>query len=479
MKFWQKIYVYSFLVFFIIFNAASILVIERSHNKMLEQEINNALSQNMSIHSSIDAIVPVLRIYDSIDYEETVLTNIATEFVEKNDEQGIYLTIINEANETIFSNANFKMPPNRQELDKLVMDEIAYVLRDIDERTIVFTSNMIDVQHKKYIFTYMKDVTSIYKDRIDQYSFFVKVDIAASLFYMVLMFIVSKGLTKPMDRLNQTAQVIAQGDFSERVTLKSNDEIGILARNFNHMASVVEETIHDLERNNHEKERFINNFTHELKTPLTSIIGFSSFLRATKYNEEQFLDGLNVIYTEGKRLESLSLKLMDLILLQENHYKMEMHDLGAIIAEMQPALELKAKKKNIAITTEYEEGNLLLEEDLIKVLLFNLIDNALKASDENQPITIRAYWRDNRYILEVIDQGIGIAKEHLDKIFEPFYMADKARTKKNNGAGLGLSICQSVASIHHAVLEVSSVENEGTTVKVTFDQPDPKGVMHQ
>lgn len=479
MKFWQKIYVYSFLVFFIIFNAASILVIERSHNKMLEQEINNALSQNMSIHSSIDAIVPVLRIYDSIDYEETVLTNIASEFVEKNNERDIYLTIVNDTNETIFSNANFKMPANRQELDKLAMDEIMYILRDIDERTMVFTSNMLDVHHKKYVFTYVKDVTPVYKDRLDQYSFFVKVDIAASLLYMVLMFIVSKGLTKPIDRLNQTAQVIAQGDFSERVTLKSNDEIGILACNFNHMASVVEETIHDLERNNHEKERFINNFTHELKTPLTSIIGFSNFLRTTKYNEEQFLDGLNVIYTEGKRLESLSLKLMDLILLQENHYKMEMYDLGAIIAEMQPALELKAKEKNIAIITEYEEGNLLLEKDLIKVLIFNLVDNALKASEENQHIAIQAYWKDNRYILEVIDEGMGIAKEHLDKIFEPFYMADKARVKRNNGAGLGLSICQNVASIHHAVLEVSSIENEGTTVKVIFDQPDPKGVMHQ
>ncbi|AJS59788.1 sensor histidine kinase [Paenibacillus sp. IHBB 10380] len=478
MKFWQKIYLFSILVFVLIFNAASIMVIERSHNTMLGQEINSALSQNMSIHSSVNAIVPILRIYDSIDYEKTILTNIAKEFVEKNSDDRIYLDIMNDTNQTIFSNTDFKMPTHREELDKLAVEEIKYILRDIDQRTILFTSNITDINHKKYVFTYMKDVTSLYQERVDQYHFFVKVDMAACLLYMLIMFFVSRGLTKPIDRLNRTAQVIAQGGFSERVRLKSKDEIGVLARNFNDMASVVEDKINDLERNNQEKQRFINNFTHELKTPLTSIIGYANFLRTTKYNEDLFVDGLNIIYSEGKRLESLSIKLMDLILLQENHFQMEEHDLGAIIAEIEPALKMKAKEKRIVIVTDYEEGRLLLEKDLTKVLIFNLVDNALKASAEQQSITICTYWRDSRYTLEVIDQGIGIAKEHRDKIFEPFYMADKARTKINNGAGLGLSICQSVASIHHAVIEVTSKENQGTTIRVIFDQIGPKGGLN-
>lgn len=478
MKFWQKIYLYSFLVFAIIFNAASFMVIERSHKKMLGQEINNALSQNMSIHSSVDAIVPILRIYDSIDYEKTVLTNIANEFVEKNSDQPVYLEITNETNQLIYSNTDFKMPTHREELDKLAEDEINYILRDIGQHTILFTSNITNINNKRYVFTYMKDVTPLYEDRVDQYGFFVKVDLAACFLYMLIMFFVSKGLTKPIDRLNRTAQVIAQGGFSERVRLKSKDEIGVLASNFNDMASVVENTINELERHNQEKQRFINNFTHELKTPLTSIIGYANFLRTTKYNEERFLDGLNVIYSEGKRLESLSLKLMDLISLQEEHFQMEEHDLGAIIAEIEPALEMMAKEKQVSIVTDCEEGKLLLEKDLIKILIFNLVDNALKASAEQQSIILRTYWRDSRYILEVIDQGIGIGKEHGDKIFEPFYMADKARTRSYNGTGLGLSICQSVASIHNAVIEVSSKENQGTKIGVIFEQMGPKGGMN-
>ncbi|WP_098747650.1 HAMP domain-containing sensor histidine kinase [Paenibacillus sp. EZ-K15] len=474
MKFWQKIYLFSILSFVLIFNAASIIVIEQNHSKMLRQEINGTLSENMNIHSSVDAIVPIFRIYDSIDYEKAVLTNIAKEFVEKNGDQRTYLQILNVSNMEIFNNTDFKIPVHREELDKLAADEIKYIIRDIDRRTILFTINITDINRKSYVFTYMKDITSLYRERAEQYRFFVKVDIAICFIYMLVMFFVSRGLTKPINHLNRTAQVIAKGGYSERVHLKSKDEIGVLARSFNNMASVVERKINDLERHNQEKQRFINNFTHELKTPLTSIIGYANFLRTTKYNEEQFLDGLDVIYSEGKRLESLSLKLMDLILLQEEHYQMEEYDLGAIITEIQPALEMKAKEKQVAIVTDYEKGRLLLEKDLIKIMIFNLVNNALKASDAGQSITIRTQWHGSRYVLEVIDQGIGIAKEHQDKIFEPFYMVDKARTRANNGAGLGLSICQGVASIHHAVIEVSSEENQGTTIGVIFDQSGRK-----
>jgi len=326
MKFWQKIYVFTILVFLLIFHAASIMVIERSHNKMLEQEINNATSQHMSIHTSVEAIVPILRIYDSIDYEKTVLTRIANEFIHKNSDQRVYLDIRDKTNRPVFSNINFPLPAQRNELNKLKENEIRYILRDIDQRTILFTSNLANINHKPYMFTYMVDVTPVYQDRVDQYHFFFKVDLAACFLFMLIMFFVSRGLTRSIDRLNKTAKVIAQGGFSERVRLKSKDEIGVLANNFNEMAAVVEDKISDLERLNEQKQRFIDNFTHELKTPLTSIIGYANFMRTTKYNEEVFLDGLNVIYSEGKRLESLSLKLMDLILLQEDRFEMVPHE---------------------------------------------------------------------------------------------------------------------------------------------------------
>ncbi|OZB92378.1 HAMP domain-containing sensor histidine kinase [Paenibacillus sp. XY044] len=468
MKLWQKIYLLSLLVFVLIFNGASVMVIERTHNRMLNQTIEVALSQNMSIHSSVDAIVPILRIYDSLDYEKTVLTSMAKQFVAKNSGQGIYLDITDDASRTIFNNADFGMPQARRELENLDNSSIHYILRDVGDRTILFTVNNTQINQKKYVFTYMKDLTPVYQDRIEQYGFFAKVDSAACILFMIVMFFVSRGLTRSIERLNRTSQIIAQGNFSERVKVKSRDEIGILGSSFNEMAEVVEDKINELERNNDEKQRFIDNFTHELKTPLTSIVGYANFLRTTKYNEKLFLDALGVIYDEGKRLEALSLKLMDLIMLKKVQFQMERQEMRALLLEMKPTLEIMAKEKEVNIKLDCQEGRLELERDLIKVLVFNLVDNALKASIAGGTVTLRTYWREAAYVLAVIDQGIGIAEEHLDKIFEPFYMADKARTRNSNGAGLGLALCGSIADIHHAVIRVSSQVQQGTTIEVVF-----------
>ncbi|WP_088548500.1 sensor histidine kinase [Paenibacillus aquistagni] len=474
MKLWQKISVITILIFIIIFNAASIMIIERSHNRMLQQVINSALSQNMSIHASVNAIVPIINIYDSIDYEKTVLTKIANEFIGRNNEQSVYLDIRNEANHTIFSNTDFPMPSEQEELDELNKDEIKYILRDIDQRTLLFTTNIVDVHNNNYRFTYMVDVTSLYKDRIEQYQFFIRLDVVVCFLYMLIMLFVSRGLTRSIDMLNRTSQTISQGNFSERVHLNSKDEIGVLARNFNDMAAVVEEKITELQRNNEEKQRFINNFTHELKTPLTSIIAHANFMRTTKYNEEVFMDGLNVISLEGKRLDALSIKLMNLITVQEDGLQMERLNFGTVIDEIKPVLVTMANEKRIAIVTDCQQGELYLEKDLIKVLIFNLVENAIKASSEQQTVMLRTFWQEGYFMLAVSDQGIGIAKEHQHHIFEPFYMVDKSRARSGQGAGLGLAICRSIADVHYAVIIVTSDEQKGTTVEVKFSPLDPK-----
>lgn len=468
MKFWQKICLFSILTFVIIFNAASIMVIERNHSKMLLQEINNTLSANMSINSSVNAVVPILRIYDSIDYEKTVLTNIANEFVRRNSDQGSYLEIADDKDKTVYSNLDFTMPAGREERNELEPGEIQYILRDIDERTMLFTTNVTDIHQKSYIFTYIKDVTPLYTERMEQYTFFAQMDAAACLIYIIVMFFISKGLTKPIETMVRTAKEIAQGDFSERVQLKSKDEIGVLATNFNEMAAVVEDKINELERNNGEKQRFINNITHELKTPLTSIIGYANYMRSTKYEEATFLEGLNVIYSEGKRLEALATKLMDLILLKDHQFEMKPDNLKDIVTELEPSLRHIVATKQIRLDIECEDCRLPLEKDLIKIIIFNLVDNAVKASREGGKVKIRTIAENGSCMLEVADEGSGISQEHLDKIFEPFYMADNARTRNNNGAGLGLSICRSIADIHHAEIEVDSELQVGTTFRVVF-----------
>ncbi|GIO40993.1 sensor histidine kinase [Paenibacillus apis] len=466
MKFWQKISLFSILTFIIIFNLASVLVIERNHSKMLQQEINTMLRENMNIRSTMEVVAPLLKMYNSFEYEKTVFTNIGNEAVARNNDQRMYLSIVDEMDRELYSNVDFTV--QHPELQGASEDEIRYMLSDVDRRTILFTSSLVRVNQKLFTIGYMKDVTPIYQERAEQFRFFLQVDIAACLIYIILMFLISKGLTKPIDKMMRTAKVIAQGDFSKRVEIKSKDEISNLAHHFNHMVSVVEDKINELELHNLEKQRFIQNFTHELKTPLTSIIGYANFLRVTKYQEDVFLDGLNVIYNEAKRLESLSMKMMDLILSQADHFEMKRANLKTVIDEMDSALAMKAKDKNIRLVYDCKDCWLWLEKDLMKILIFNLADNAIKASPEQETVTIRTYADRQQGVLSVEDHGIGIAPEHLDNIFEPFYVSDKARTRSYNGAGLGLSICQSIARIHQGTFEVISEEHKGTTVTVKF-----------
>ncbi|MFO1446451.1 HAMP domain-containing histidine kinase [Bacillus sp. Bva_UNVM-123] len=469
MKFWQKIYLYSLLTFVLIFNLSSILIIERNHSKMLDQEITSTLNENMNIQTSVNAIMPIMHIYDSDDYDRTVLEQIANEFIFQNHNQKIYIEINDENNLPIYrSNENLTLPKLRKESEGIETGEIRYILRDVENQTLLSTTNLIEVQKKTYLFTYTKDITHLYQERVEQYQFFLKMDLAACLIYMLIMVFISKGLTRPIDKLIKTVKVIARGDFTERVSIHSKDEVGILANNFNVMAEVVEKTINELELRNSEKERFIQNFTHEIKTPLTSIMGYANYLRLTKYDEETFVDGLSVISSEAKRLESLSFKLMDLILLKEDQFQMKIHDLKEMVEEILPLLIINAQEKQIAIRMECQSCRLQFESDLMKLVIMNLVDNAIKASPKNSLIVIRTYCEENRAVLEVIDQGVGIPKEHFDKLFEPFYMVDKARTRKHNGAGLGLSICQSVANLHHASIEVESKEKHGTTIRVVF-----------
>ena len=469
MKLWQKIYLFSILPFLLLFHLASVLIIERNHSKLLQQEIEATLRENRSIRSAIEAIVPFLRVYRSPDYERTVWTNIGNEFAAKSGDRAAYLRIEEEPDRTAFSNVDFPLPTIWTKLQAPGKDEIRYGLSDVGDRTILFTASSVEVNRKKIRIGYMKDVTPVYAERVEQYRFFVQVDIAACLLYLVLMMIISKALTKPIERMARKAKVIAQGEFSRRVELRSKDEIGHLADHFNRMVAVVEDKINELEILNLQKQRFIHDFTHELKTPLTSIIGFSSFLRVTKYQEEAFADGLNVIYAEAKRLESLALKMMDLIFIREENLVMKRENLKAVLDEAEPVLAMKAEERRIRLAIDGGDCWMPMDTDLMKVLIFNLVDNAIKASSEQGLVAIRVHSEGGRRILEVADRGMGIALEHLDSIFEPFYVSDKARTRQYNGAGLGLSICQSVARIHKGTIEVVSEVNVGTTVKVVFE----------
>lgn len=465
MKFWQKIFIYSLVIFLIIFNFGAVFLIQNSHNLNLKREIDRSLDEQSNISAGIIYYNMISADDSKANYKETIKN-----YLGKVNSKGTYLEVLDKNNNVVFSNMYFKISGEREELKNASSDKKRYIIRNVGNKTLLFITSLVNIQGEDLKFSYIHDVTYIYQYKKEQYIFFIQLSMVVSIILAISMYMLSKYITSPIDKLIDTTRIVSKGNYSERVEINSKDEIGVLAENFNEMADAVEGKIHELEVSAEEKQRFIDDLTHELKTPLTSIIGYADFLRSTTYNEEIFIEGLNHIFKEGKRLEELSWKMMDLILLKRESFKMEEENIKNILVDLKDALRPKLQNKNIDLIICSEEYQIAVEKDLIRNLISNFIDNSIKASKENSNIYLNVYKnKESKVVLEIKDEGIGISEEDLPKVFEAFYMVDKSRTRANNGAGLGLAICAEIAKIHEAELEIESEINKGTTIKILFN----------
>lgn len=216
------------------------------------------------------------------------------------------------------------------------------------------------------------------------------------------------------------------------------------------------------------REEFIASFAHELKTPLTAIIGYADMLRSKEMAPKARFTAAGYIFSEGKRLESLSLKLMDIIVAGRQDIERRRYDAAYLLREISAVTVPSVTDDGMKLEVYWENGEVEVEPDLFKTLLINLIDNARKASKRGQTIELFGKKTEEGYAFFVRDHGRGMKTEELDKITEPFYMIDKSRSRAQNGAGLGLALCSKIAELHGSKLEYESELGKGTTVRVNL-----------
>ncbi|WP_129595822.1 sensor histidine kinase [Anaerophilus nitritogenes] len=468
MKFWQRIFIYNFLLFVIILNIGGVILIENSHQADLKREVQRTLSEHLSIYSGMNMIIEN-RIYEDERFGQSFLYDHIRNFLEKFHDEKIYVELLDKNNDIFFTSVDFRINRERKELKNPLENRRKYIIRDLQDQTYLFVTNMVEIKKEPLKFTYIRNITEIYAERNKQYKFLFQLELVMFIFMSVSMYFMSRYITKPIYKLIDAIEDITRGNYSNRVEIYGEDEIGTLAKKFNEMTDNLDEKINELEKNTKEKQRFIDNLTHELKTPLTSIIGYADFLRSTKYNEEIYIKGLNYIYQEGKRLEMLSSKMMNLILLKNENFIMKKENLKEIILEVEKILKYRLKEKDIGMIIETKDLYKEVEKDLMKNLIGNLIDNGIKASQIGSNIYVKLYEKNEKIIIEVRDEGIGIKEEDIKKVFEPFFMGDGSRSRKNEGAGLGLSICNEIAKLHKANLEIESTFDKGTIIKIIFD----------
>ncbi len=214
------------------------------------------------------------------------------------------------------------------------------------------------------------------------------------------------------------------------------------------------------------REEFIASFAHELKTPLTAIIGYADMLRSKDMAPKPRFTAAGYIFSEGKRLEALSLKLLEIIVLGRQEIQKRRYDPGLLLREVAAVSVPSTGGDGLNLHLKCEKGEVWIEPDLFKTLLINLVDNARKASKKGQSVELIGQNEPGGFAFYVRDQGRGMKPEELQKITEPFYMIDKSRSRAQNGAGLGLALSKKIAELHGSQLEYSSTPGEGTTVRV-------------
>ncbi|MBQ9141540.1 MAG: HAMP domain-containing histidine kinase [Lachnospiraceae bacterium] len=280
----------------------------------------------------------------------------------------------------------------------------------------------------------------------------------------------SLSFTAPIRKLSQATRAFTRGDYTKRVEPRGNDEITGLMEDFNAMAQRLEANIGELNDAVRRQEEFTGAFAHELKTPLTSIIGYSELLMSIQLSEEARMMAAGYIYQDGKRLERLAYKMMELARVDKQDIPFQKVAvktlLNAVTATTRPML----MAKKIELETHCQDTYLWGDKDLMLSLLLNLVDNSRKACKEGGIISIMGKKVKQGYLLEVKDNGRGMPGHELPHVAEAFYMVDKSRARKEGGAGLGMALCAKIVMLHEAKWQIKSEEGKGTTIGILFPE---------
>ena len=469
MKLWQKIYLFSTLLLVLTLNIAGFLLIHKLHNNLITQEVEQNLQQHLLMTSELEFSASLMNRFnlDEPFNLEHSIGSLMTPHYTNTKGRSLY-QILDTNHQIIYTDTDFPIPTSQEELLDLSSHKTQYIIRTINQEHYLYIGRLFQLHTTPVILYSATNLTPLYEEKYHYYTFFIKLDLIICCNFAFFMYFISRQITKPIQSLIQSSCHIANGQYTERVQLNSKDEFKTLATQFNLMANTIEDKIKALELSNEAKETFIHNFTHELKTPLTSIIGYANLMRTSKYNEELFTQASHYIYQEGKRLEQLSFKMMDLIYTKSEQTEFVSKDLLVLIENVKSTLEPKLMEHAIHLEIEGTKTILMLDELLMHMLLTNLIENAIKASKPNSVIKVNLSSTEQSAILRITDYGIGIPSHHLEKLHEPFYVVDKSRSRQHNGAGIGLSICYEIIKRHHAKMGIHSQPEQGTTVQIEF-----------
>lgn len=457
MKFTWKVFFCTIVVIAAALGFAGFYIIHYTFNAALGRETEQALDECRILSFAFETAalnVPVR--YESLP--DKTIEQIGTQLGINN-----LIRISNEQGYPLFVSGGFIS----EDIPVLETDErsVKYKITQYENRYYVQTSAILNVVDRALYIETWKDVTSAFEEQKTSFSAYRRITALTLSVGSLTMLGLSIWLTRPVRLLSQTTRKMAAGEYHLRTKVVSRDELGRLTMDFNQMAASLEDKIYELEDEASAREDFVAAFAHELKTPLTAIIGYADLLRVREMDADKQFTAADYIYREGKRLESLSFRLLDIIVLRRRDLYLQMVPVDSIFDYLSDTFTpIPDQPQDITLQIDFEPGEVYAETSLIRTVMDNLIDNARKASEPGGIVEVRGCNDKDGYRFSVRDYGCGIPREEIHKITEAFYRVDKSRARSRSGSGLGLALCAEIIALHGNRLRITSQVGKGTKV---------------
>lgn len=355
----------------------------------------------------------------------------------------------------------------RPEIKETFSKKKAYIVAPGKNRVFYYAVPVSIGNRYSYSLGFIYDLTEADNMKKNTVQMFIFTGVFLSIVMMLGSTIISNRITNPIKTLNEATKQFSEGNFESRAAAVSKDEVGELSSTFNSMADSIKDMITKLSYEKEKQKYFFDNFTHEIRTPLTTILGYTELLWKT--NDEEVRDkSLFYITSEGKRMLKMMERLLELSKLKNYSFELNKSDsnLKKLIEDACDSMHYKMKRYDTSCRLDLENITWKVDPDLFKQVVINLIDNSIKYS--KSPIIDISLKKQNGIRFEIRDYGCGMNQKNLENVFDPYYKVEQSRNSQNEGWGLGLSIVKEIVEKHDGVIEINSVPGEGTKIVITL-----------
>lgn len=355
----------------------------------------------------------------------------------------------------------------RPEIKETFTKNKAYFITTGKNRVLYYAVPVNIGNRYTYSLGFVYDLTEADNMKNNTIKMFIFTGLFISIFMMLGSTIISNKITYPIKLLNEATKQFSEGNFESRATAVTKDEVGDLSSTFNSMADSIKDMITKLSYEKEKQKYFFDNFTHEIRTPLTTILGYTELLWKT--DDEEVRDkSLFYITSEGKRMLKMMERLLELSKLKNYSFELNKCDsnLKKLIEDACESMQYKMKRYHATFRLDLEDINFKVDPDFFKQVVINIVDNSIKYS--KSPIIDISLKKQDGIKLEITDYGCGIDQKNLKNVFDPYYKVDKSHNSQTEGWGLGLSIVKEIVDKHGGTIEISSAPGKGTSIIITL-----------